>query len=730
MADTGPQDNNLHQRAAKALNTLTDSTEWKVKDAKDAEKTVFFEGTLSAAQLSRIEIISELNPGLIDQFRGLDSSEVSFLPDENMVRKLETSAYGEKERRALWENAIEALNNLTDIKWEWDGLRLIHKGDLDHTVDGFSFITFPGFLRDRGIPESNINFISNTVVVEPTAGGDTSASLQVTVLVSDFEAEYEKWKEEQKAAKQEPKPKPEDKEFNPEEVSTKLPKLLQEETPDVEKINELLRGLTLDQRKQIKIGGTKDNPLNLSGKDLSGVDLADIDLSNVNLSGAVLQKAYMLGVNLQEADLSGANLSGAKLYKANLSEANLSEANLSEVILLGAEGLNTIEATHMHGADLKGVIFDIETVKSLSEKDAPFIKEWARQNPDEVEKLQEAHEDIYDKLTGYLGAETPDPEADKPKSEPENKEFDPKEVSAKLLKLLQEKKPDVEKINELLKDLSPEQREQIKIGGTEENPLDLSGKDLSGVKLQYIDLSNVNLSGANLSDASLYKANLQEADLSGVNLSNANLRGAYLPRANLSGANLSGADMSGAPYLEDITGGMIKNATLKGVILGVETIKSLAEKDAPLIKEWARQNPDEVEKLKGVYEDIYNKLAGYLGAETPDPKASKPDEQGFGEKAKLVVNNPKTNLIGFVVAGAAAFWAFISGKKRETEPGEEQEENNSRTWKFIGGTALTGLALFGAYRAATLPGKDGGASWFDRMKQKGEERSGGASRGG
>jgi uncharacterized protein YjbI with pentapeptide repeats len=83
------------------------------------------------------------------------------------------------------------------------------------------------------------------------------------------------------------------------------------------------------------------------GCDLSGVDLTGADLRGANLAGVDFRRAL-----LSRADLAGANLEEAKLENADLEGANLRGANLEAASLVGAN----LAGADLEGADLEGAL--------------------------------------------------------------------------------------------------------------------------------------------------------------------------------------------------------------------------------------------------------------------------------------------------------------------------------------------------------------------------------------
>ena len=122
-----------------------------------------------------------------------------------------------------------------------------------------------------------------------------------------------------------------------------------------------------------------------------------------------------------------------------------------------------------------------------------------------------------------------------------------------------------------------------------ETRMDMTGADLSEADLRNGDLHRISLAGADLTDADLRGvdlydderdelrgANLTDIDAAGMRLEGADVKNVVLEGANLRGARLCRAtlDYAKVDHRTDLSGAMLKDASLEGVILTQEQLIS------------------------------------------------------------------------------------------------------------------------------------------------------------
>jgi hypothetical protein len=89
--------------------------------------------------------------------------------------------------------------------------------------------------------------------------------------------------------------------------------------------------------------GMSFNKANLEFADLRHASLLDVDLSDANLQAANLIHSHLIDVNLTAADLTSVDLEGSVLTRVNFFRAKFEPRNVSDSMLIGSEGLSTIE---------------------------------------------------------------------------------------------------------------------------------------------------------------------------------------------------------------------------------------------------------------------------------------------------------------------------------------------------------------------------------------------------
>ncbi|MEM8673058.1 MAG: pentapeptide repeat-containing protein [Cyanobacteria bacterium P01_G01_bin.67] len=132
-----------------------------------------------------------------------------------------------------------------------------------------------------------------------------------------------------------------------------------------------IRGETDFQRSELK--KIKLNHVTLKGVNLDSSNLAEAELKKANLSNSSLRLSNLTGANLEKAilqkvdfecaclnqvNLTDAHLEGSNFRKANLREADLRDGYLVNVSFAGAD----LRSTKLQGANLKGALYDSETV--------------------------------------------------------------------------------------------------------------------------------------------------------------------------------------------------------------------------------------------------------------------------------------------------------------------------------------------------------------------------------